>query len=176
MESNASSQNNSPTPSASQYQSIIPPTPISTQQITPSIQTSQNITNGEPKRSKKKLIIITFIVAILILLGILFLLDKFTSPGLVEAGKCFTSEAAKSKEIYNKMEALTSQTERVKLFCTEDESSHNRLINCLEQVRKNSSLSMDILDVYPKYKATIQETIDSHNKKCPNSPIYYPKI
>jgi hypothetical protein len=154
------------------------PQPLPTQPTTP---TSPPLTNGlknnqdEHKlRSNKKLFIIIIIFLVISLLGALFVVDYFSSLGLSKAKDCFTEEAMWQEEIGEKMKATNSQEERSRILCQGNDVSINRLISCLEKVKVENSLSMDILEAYSKHQIILQEIITSHNLACPNSPISAP--
>lgn len=133
---------------------------------------------NNPNPPKKKSVILKILIILAVVIGVvylaLFVLSKLTGSSINNVGECFKKEAEISDKEYKIMKNISNQKERIEYFCKTDEVSINRLITCLEGVKTGNSLSMSLVEAFPKYKNTLEETITKHNTACPNSQISLP--
>jgi hypothetical protein len=133
-----------------------------------------SLTSSQKKSIISKKLII-FIVVIGVVLGLLSLLSKITGSGIEEAGECFARETEIGDKDFEVINSISDKTERLQYFCKTSEESFKRLIACLETVNSENSTAMSIVEAFPKYKTTLEETIGSHNAACPNSQVTLPQ-
>lgn len=109
-------------------------------------------------------------MVVLILATILFW-QVFILPGFKKSAQCFTVRAKSAEETYQKAITMSPGKGRNQLICTEDKTSFQSLISCFETTKRENNLGFAVYSSLPTFYKTINETIDSHNKLCPETPL-----
>lgn len=123
----------------------------------------------------KSLLKIAITLVILVIVFVLFW-EVFISSGFSKSTQCFMNEAKSADTIFQKAQAMSPGVERNHLICSEDEASYQSLISCLKQSKQENGLSFALYSSLPKFNKTINETINSHNKLCPEAPLVLPSF
>lgn len=121
----------------------------------------------------RSLLKIAITLVVLIVVFVLFW-EVFISSGFTKSTQCFTHGAKLADVTFQKAQTMSPGNERNQFICSEDLASIKRLTDCLNITRKENKLSFVIYSSLPTMEQTINETITSHNKACPDSPLEKP--
>ena len=98
------------------------------------------------------------------------------SPGISRSNQCFENAAKATSSAYKLTEMMVPGIERSQRICTEDESGFRTLVDCLSALKKSNWLSFTVYSILPKFRETINTAVKTHNKLCPDLPIYPPNF
>ena len=118
-------------------------------------------------RSLVKIIITVVIFAVVFIL----FWEVFISSGFSKSTQCFTEGAKSADAVFQKAQTMSPGNERNQFICSEDEASYHNLISCFKLSKQENGLSFALYSSLPKFNKTINETITSHNKLCPETPL-----
>jgi hypothetical protein len=118
------------------------------------------------------------ILITLIIFAVIFFIfwQIFLSSAFSESKKCFTLEAEKVNEDYQRNKEISSDLVRKQAVCQSDEKSYKRLTDCLSLSKINNNFGFIVYSNIPKFKKTITDIIESHNHLCPEFPLTYPSF
>lgn len=100
----------------------------------------------------------------------------FIAKDFAQSSACFIVEAEASEEFYEQVSQLPEGEMRNQLVCEESFTSYKRLEKCFVQSAQKNKLAFTIFSALPSFKKVMRETLEEHNRRCPNFLLSYPSF
>lgn len=113
------------------------------------------------------------VITFVIIIGFIFW-HFVIAKGFEQATACFIEGSKISPAFEQQLAQLPPGEERNQLICTDSQRVYQELVTCLDQTAQEHPLSFKLYAAQPKFTATLNESVASHNAACPTSQLVYP--